>query len=491
MKVMFLIPCSKAAKNVARDLVYGCWCNGKRIGGLSFPPVSLALVAAVLKNAGIEVSLVDEAVSGISEDGLKNLFREHDLYVVLTSSVTLKSDAARLAEIKSLNKKAVTVVFGGHVTAEPEGTLASNSAVDILARREPEYIVRDLALAIKAGKSWKTINGISYREAAGYKHNPDYAFIEDLNDLPMPDRSLIPQNAVYFNPVVKRMPYTTVFTSRGCPGECVFCASPTFYGRKIRFRGACKVLEELKDVAGRGYKEVFFRDEIFTVSRKRTLDICEGMVADKINLSWVCSTRADYVDLEMMNAMKRAGCHMIRVGVESGVQELLDKVKKGVELERVKQVFAWAKQAKLDTHAHLMVGLPGESRETLRKTMDFVRLIAPTVVTYGILTPYPGTPLYESLKAKNPGLGDGTDIGLEKLHVKSYFNENFTSLTPGELSAAVFRAYREFYARPVYILKWLLRIKSADELGRILRAGAMVMNFIYNRGNARNEFRRG
>ena len=289
---------------------------------------------------------------------------------------------------------------------------------------------------------------------------------------------MLPVGVKYFNPVVKRIPYTTMFTSRGCPGQCIFCSSPTFYGRAMRFKSSKSVLEEMRLVKELGYKEVFFRDEIFTMSRPRVFEICEGMINENLNLLWIASARIGSVNFDSMKIMKKAGCHMLRFGVESGAQELLDNIKKGTKVPEIRETFKWAHQLGMDTHAHMMIGLPGETKETLENTINFVKEIDPTIVTFGILTPYPGTPIFDSLRELNPDIGDGTESDLSHLHTKSFLNENFTELSPEELSKYIRKVYKSFYLRPGYIFKWFGRIKSPDEFRRVLRAGTQVMSFI-------------
>jgi len=482
MKVIFLIPPSKFARNVARDLVYGCWCKGKRIGGIKFPPLSLVSVATVLKEDGLDVELIDAASSGISIKELEEKSLSARFIVMLTSTMTINEDSLILDGLKKANPKLKTIVFGGHVTAEPDLSL-SKQGIDIIVRREAEHIMRDLIRAFKdSNDSWKKIEGISFKEKGLVINNPDYPLIEDLDKLPVPDRSLLPSDVDYFNPVIKRMPYTTMFTSRGCPGKCIFCSSPTFYGRAIRFRSAESVLDELEEIKELGYKEVFFRDEIFTISRQRVLDICHGIIDRALDITWICSARIGSVDLDMMRLMKQAGCHMIRFGVETGVQKLLDNIKKGTTLEQITEGFNWAHEVGLDTHAHMMIGLPQESKETLKETMKFIRQIDPTIVTFGIMTPYPGTPLFEDLRQKYPEMSDGTSCDLSKLHTESFFNEYFTQLTNKELSRYIHKVYRQFYIRPSYVLKWLKRINNKDEFKRVVLAGMQVFSFVFSKG---------
>ncbi|MFH1255395.1 MAG: radical SAM protein [bacterium] len=477
MNIALLIPPSKFSKNVARDLVYGCWCKGKRIAGVQFPPLSLISVGTVLKRNGVNVKLIDAAAENLAVNQIGEKIKDCAFVVMLTSTMTLNEDSEILAELKKNNAEIKTIVFGGHVTAEPKSSL-EKKGIDIVVRREAEYIIRDLALAVKNNKNWQDIKGISFMQGGQYVENADYPLIENLDELPIPDRTFLPAGVDYYNPVVKRMPYTTMFTSRGCPGQCTFCSSPIFYGRAIRAMSAKRVLEEIREIARLGYKEIFFRDEIFTVFKDRVKEICETIIKEKIDISWICSSRINTLDKEMMITMKQAGCHMIRLGVESGVQRLLDNVKKGIKIEQTEQVFKWAHEAGIDTHAHMMIGIPGETEETIEQTIKFILKIDPTIVTFGILTPYPGTQLFLELRKHHPEIGDGTAMDISKLHTNAFYNEYFTSLNAGQLQKYIRKVYRKFYLRPSYILKWIKKIKSLDEFKRIALAGTQVFGFI-------------
>jgi anaerobic magnesium-protoporphyrin IX monomethyl ester cyclase len=473
---LFLVPPSKAARNVARDLVYGCWCKGKRIAGIQFPPLSQLSCLTVLRRAGIAAELLDAAALGLKLEQLKAYAPHYEVVVILTSSVSLKEDILVFKFMQRANPELKLILWGGYVTAEPETALLHSGAAAVV-RGEGEYILRDLALNWEGG-GWKEVPGISYLEKAQIFHNKDYPWIADLDELPIPDRSLLPKGVDYFNPIVKRMPYTTAFTSRGCPGECSFCASPSFYGKRLRLQSAARVLQELELISQQGYKEVFFRDETFTASKARVQELCSGIIQQRLNLSWICSARVGSLTLELMQLMRQAGCHMLRLGVECGVQELLDAVKKGITLQETRQTFVWAKQVGLDTHAHLMIGLPGETKQTLQTTLNFILELEPTIVTLGILTPYPGTPLFAELKAQHPEIGEGLAPDLSSLHTTSFYNKYFMELQPEELSDFIRYAYRSFYLRPAYIWKWLKRIQSWEEFKRVMLAATQVFSFI-------------
>jgi len=485
MKVLLFVPPSKFSRNVARDLIYGCWCKGKRIAGIQFPPLTLLFVATCLKKAGHKVTLIDAASLGIQVDGLKKIIPEFDAAIVLTSSMTIKEDAEILLELKKNNNGLRTIIFGSQPTFMPEHSLA-REGIDIVVRREPEAIVVELINAFeKNDGSWKNVLGIGFKDDSDgnkVKINEYHAFIENLDELPFPDRTMLAKDIDYFNPVVKRIPYTTMFTSRGCPGRCIYCSSPSFYGRTIRMRSSNSVIEELKIIQSQGYREVFFRDEIFTVSRQRVVEICEGILKNNIDLTWICSARIGTVDKALLQLMKKAGCHLIRFGVESGAQQILDAIQKDITIEQTEQAFKWVHEVRLDTHAHLMLGMPGETLKTINRSIAFVKKIDPTIITVGLCTPYPGTKLFDSVYKEHPEINDGSICDLRNLHTKSFYNEVFCDLSADELSGNIRRFYREFYLRLPYLLKWGRRIASPEEFRRVVLAGANVFDFIFRGG---------
>jgi len=480
MKILTLNPPSKHSKNVARDLVYGCWCKGKRIAGIQFPPVSLLLVTTVLRDAGHESHILDAAALMMTLDQIKEkVAREkYDLCYMLTSTMTVVEDAEILQELKESCPGMKTVVAGSQPTFMPQATLA-RKGIDFILMREQEGIIQELAEALQqGGDSYKKVLGIGFKDDNGdIVINPPAPLIKNLDELPIADRTLLPQDVDYFNPIVKRMPFTTMFTTRGCTAKCTYCTSPFFYGEKVRFRSAEKVVEEMEYCQNLGYKEIFFRDELFTASKKRVLDICQGIKDKKLDLTWICSSRVNNVDEEMLAAMKDAGCHLIRFGVESGVQEILDNVRKDITVEETRRAFALCHKYKIDTHAHCMIGSPGETKETINQSLRFILEIEPTIITFGITTPYPGTPLFEEVAAVHPEIGDGSQMDISRLHTDTFFNQFFTDLTNEELSKDIRRIYRRFYLRPKYIWSWIKRIDSWAEFKRVTLAGANVLDF--------------
>ncbi|MFQ6010407.1 MAG: B12-binding domain-containing radical SAM protein, partial [Candidatus Aenigmatarchaeota archaeon] len=348
------------------------------------------------------------------------------------------------------------MAFGSHVTFRPKDSL-KEEGIDFLVMREPEYIIRDFVRKRRKGKNGKNVKGLAYRTKDSIKINPPYPFIKNLDEMPFPDRSPI-LNIEYFNPLVRKLPWTTLLTSRGCPGRCLFCSSPSFYGNALRMRSAESVLDELEEIEKLGYREVFFRDETFTSDPKRLKEICEGIKKRGIKLSWICNARIGNVNKDSMKLMKEAGCHMIKFGVESGSQKILDNINKMIKVDMTRLTFKWAHEVGMDLHAHMMLGCIGETKETIRQTINFLKEIEPTTVTCAAFTPYPGTKVFGIVEKKYPEVGDGSACDLSKLHTSGFYNDAFCDLSDKEVGEAVKRLYREFYFRPKYIFKRLASI---------------------------------
>lgn len=476
--ILFLKPASDAlGRNIVRDFVYGCWCNGRRVGGMQMPPLNELYCATHVSNAGLTTLFLDAQYEPERYDALlRDRFSGIGAVVMLSSTQSFKADAELLSKIKEVNGTVKTVLFGSHPTFMPYYCLKSH-AVDYIVLREPEETLRQLLLAIVSGRPVVGVEGVGYRDGNGEPVINSFRKFLEMDELPIPDRTLFPKGVDYFNPVVKRMPYTTMQTSRGCPGRCIFCTAPTFYGNKFRIRSSEKVLEELEIVKSQGYREVFFRDETFTAYHKRNSEICEGMIQKNLNLKWIANGRVDMINKDAMKLMKSAGCHMIKFGVESGSDEILQNYKKDISTEQTIKAFAMAHEVGLDTHAHIVLGGPGETRETILRTIDFARKIKATTASFGILTPYPGTELFDRVADRYPEIRDGSASTMENLHTQGFFSESVCGISGEELSRYIVKAYRSFYLRPRYLWDRFRGIESLEELLILFTAGMSIFQF--------------
>ncbi len=483
MRVLVLNPPSTQAKNVVRDTLYGCWCKGRRIGGLNPPPLNLVSVATVVRDAGHETRFWDAAIEGHTLADVVNEAEGFDAVITSTSTMTFREDASVLEAIREKNPDVLTFIFGSQSTYMSESAV-NHHGVDIAVRREPEFIIRDVldAYTDYDSEAWRGIKGITIKSKRFDPEsetivNPDYPYIEPLDLIPIPDRGMFPKNIDYFLPIVKRMPYTTMITSRGCPALCAFCTAPTFHGKQARTNSAERIIEELEQIVALGYKEIFFRDETFTAYKERNWKVCEAILERNLDLTWICNARVDMIDKETMALMKRAGCHYIKFGVESGDQRILDNIRKGTLVEQAINTFGWAHEVGVDTHAHFMIGNPGDSAETVEKTIEHAIRIDATTASFAISTPYPGTPMFDEVAKLNPDIADGSQSELSGVHHQAFYTETYCDLTPEQIKKYQVKAYRAFYLRPTYLARWIGRMRSIDEFRRLTLAGSNVLGF--------------
>jgi radical SAM superfamily enzyme YgiQ (UPF0313 family) len=444
---------------------------------MQMPPLNELYCATHVRNAGLDVMFIDAQYEAERFNALEqSRFAGIRAVVMLSSTQSFRSDVELLIRIKKQNGAMQTVLFGSHPTFMPRYCL-NNPAVDFIVLGEPEETMRRLMLELINGRPVSGIDGIGYRNERGEPVINSPRPFMNMDDLPIPDRTLLPKGVDYFNPVVKRMPYTTMQTSRGCPGHCIFCTVPAFYGNKYRMRSPDKVLEELKSIMALGYREIFFRDETFTACRKRNIEICEGMIKKNMNLKWIANGRVDMIDKEAMTIMKQAGCHMIKFGVESGSDEILRNYKKEINTEQTLKAFAMAREAGLDTHAHIVFGGPGETVETIKQTIAFAKKLRASTASFGILTPYPGAELFDRVAIGYPEIRDGSASNMDNLHTQGFFSESICGISGGELSRYIVKAYRSFYLRLGYLRERFCRIESLEEFFILLTAGATIFRF--------------
>lgn len=484
-KVLFLNPPSKHGVAVVRDTLYGCWCKGR--ANYLWPPTMLAQLGAIVEEAGFDVFLIDAMAQKLFSDEIKQKILEiKPKYVIInTATITFSGDVEIIKAVKESFPDLKVVFTGTHVTSYPVQTLKEKT-IDFIVLGEPDLVLRNLLIAVEAKEDLRNVKGIGFVDSSGKTIITGMAEqVDSLDELPFPARHLIPK-ADYFNPLAKRLPYATIFSSRGCPGGCTFCTAIIMYGRKFKPRSAKKVVDEIELlVKDDGIKEIFFRDETFTLNKQRVLDICDELLKRKIDVTWIANSRVDSVDEEMLVAMKKAGCHLLKFGVESGSQQILNNIKKGITVERTRETFRLCKKIGIDTVAHIMFGNPGETKETMEETLKFVFEIDPTYASFNITAPYPGTELWKTVEDRmEVGLqGDFSSYDIERTLENTTFNHLWCNLTKEELNDFYNKAYSKFYFRPKYILRRMGKLSSWSDVVRTGQAGLALLFF-----NLKNRF---
>lgn len=475
---LFLNPPNEYQEPVGRDLIYGCWCHGKRVADMQLPPLHLLYLATNLRElGGHHVAVLDALVQNLSLPEIAAEAKTFDAVVIHTSNTTFRYDLTVLAAIKAVHPKIISILTGPHPTVYPERVM-QEPIVDLAVFGEAEDTLLELAEKLAAGDGLAGVAGLAWREGNEVRRNPPRPLRHNLDEWPFPDRSLVDHRR-YYNPHSRRSPFTTALTSRGCVARCIFCTSPPFYSGKFRQRSPENVLAELKLLCDQGFREVLFRDESFTENRKRLRAICQGMIDQKLDLTWIANSRVGVLDEEDMRLMKRAGCFYLWVGVESGSQPVLDRLRKGITVEQTREMFRLADRVGINLHAHLMFGNPGETAADIRKSIQFLMEINPAAIDIGITTPFPGTPLFEEVKDKDPRIADGSELRIDQVHNIAFFSRHYCELDEKFLEDALILAYRKFYLRPAYILRYLRRIRSLRQLRNVIRAGWNLLLYLF------------
>lgn len=426
-------------------------------------PLSLSYCAAVVREAGHDVALVDCIADQIPLSSLAQMVRQtaYDLVVFAVTTVTFDGDAAVTRAIHEVSDAHLTAI-GIHVSALPEESLA-DSALDSVVRGEPEYTVAALALALSTGAPLAEVEGLSFRSHTGVVHNAERPFIADLDALPLPARDLL-HNARYIAPL-SNVSQTPVAPARGCPYDCVYCTAGCYYGHRIRRRSPGSIVDEMQECVTRfGIGEILMWADTFTADREFVLAICAEIGRREFSPRWICNSRVDTVDPELLCAMRDAGCWAVAYGVESGSQLVLDRAHKRATLQQARDAVRWTREAGLKSMAHVIVGLPGETVGTVDETSRFLREIEPDYVQVYCAVPFPGSALYEIARDENWVITDEWSQFEQSRAVLST-----PTLSADQLLAARRRIFRTFYLRPRYIVRRLAELRSAEELGRLTR----------------------
>jgi len=285
----------------------------------------------------------------------------------------------------------IPVVMGGlHPTLLPEEVL-SNQSIDVVVRGEGELTLTHLATTMQSQGSLDNILGISYKVNDKIVHNPDRPQVENLDDLPLPAKHLLLEKQTYSSRAFGR-----IFMSRGCPFHCIYCASHALWTRKVRFRSPENIVQEIEQVKKNfRTRHFYFDDDTFTLDEQRVMAICNLIIEKNLRISWGCETRAGQVSPDLAKRMKRAGCEYCNIGVESGDDEVLRKMKKGITIDQVRNTRKILKDAGITFNAYFMFGFPWETATEIERTVTVMKELNPERAFYSIVTPYPKTELYE------------------------------------------------------------------------------------------------
>jgi anaerobic magnesium-protoporphyrin IX monomethyl ester cyclase len=366
--------------------------------------VTLPYVASALRAEGHEVEILDLLLARTTPDKIERRMSRFKPQIVGITSVTLNHHiASSIAEVVRKCDEQVAIVMGGpHVSFEIEGSFRDLPALDYIGIGEGEHTMVELARALEGRMDLRDVRGLALRER-GTGHivkTPARPLEDDLDTIPNPARDLVPlARYLAFDS------HASVVTSRGCPYSCIFCSAPQWTGRSVRYRNPSLCVDEIEDLARLGFTEITIEDDLFTLYRKHFLAVCGELVRRNTGIRWNAFSRVDTISPEIVETMAKAGCQAICFGVESGSQEILDLVKKKSNLHLVKEAMRMTQDAGISALASFIIGLPGETEETLKKTVEFANELHQefgSLYGFHILSPFPGTEVRD--KAADYGL---------------------------------------------------------------------------------------
>jgi len=430
--------------------------------------------ASVLRENGYDVNYIHAQSEEITYKELRKKVESISPDIIVLPIEHIKApvdfEIAKLG--KSIN---ATIVFvGPFVTALQEDIFKRCKYVDIVVLREYEYTILDIANALKNNKSFSSVSGILYKKDKRIIRTKPRELIQDLDKLPIPAYDLIDLRK-FVETVFIRLPAATTITSRGCPAQCVFCTFPnTIYSHQFRAQSPEKVLEEAKFLVDKfKIKEIRYDDDTFEVNQKRAIDICKLLKKEDLDLTWQPQSRPDLMNDKLCKAMADSGCVKILFGVESGDDEILRKMRKGMTTDIIRRGVMTARKYGIYLHNCFMVGFIWDTLETIQKTFNFAYELNGEFTQFSIATPLPGTPYYEIVKNSGYLISDFWDRD-------SFHNAgvNFPNLSAEEINRISKEAYTKFYMRPEYIALMLRNsIRSRYHFTHFLR----MMKAFYDR----------
>ncbi|MCP3685656.1 MAG: radical SAM protein [bacterium] len=410
--------------------------------------MGLAYITAVLRKIGHKVLIIDAHACNLkpAEVIRRTVINSPD-YVGIYSTTPQINEALLIAEgIKKQDKNIKTMLGGPHPTVLP-GEVLSSKFVDIVIRGEAEQTFKELMQ-----KPIAKVPGVSWKKNGKIIHNKDRDLIKDLDSIPFPDWDGFPIHA-YRNPTKDNHPYLPIMVTRGCPYSCVFCFQ-NINRHRYRRRSPKNVADELDYLKNKyKIKEFVILDDNFTLDEKYALSICDEIFKRKINRPWSCAggIRVDAAAPKLIRSMKKAGCYYLSFGVESGDQAILDSINKKIKLEQVKAAVDTAKKAGIRVTCFILIGLPGDNKGTIKRTMKFVKEVDPDLAQIGTVVPYPGTIVYENLKKENKLIYKNWSDYV-RYTSRAFFE---TEISKEEIETLYKYAIRTFYMRPSFLIKKL------------------------------------
>lgn len=442
------------------------------------PPLGLAYLASYIKQEGFEVKIWDGFVEKDSWEEIRDKAKDYDLlgiHVLTSFALRAYQFANYLKEV--LNKP---IVLGGcHVSAVPIEAI-TYPFIDYVIVGEGEIILAELCKFINGNSNidLKNILGLYYKENGIIKFNGIRPLIENINILPLPARELFNWNLYKTSEARKSSTKLDqgLLTSRGCPYNCSYC-SKDITGNKVRNFSLEKVIEEIKSII-KNYdvEEISIWDETFTLQRERVIEFCNLLKKEELNITWTCSSRVDRVDEELLKIMKEGGCNFIAYGIESGNDRILKKIGKRTTKDMIRKAIAITKKAGIPIRGYFMIGLWGDTEETINDTISFAKELNLDIATFTLMVPLPNTLDYERASKQNnfhkEYWKDRMFPEFNFLEKPVYIPEGMTEERLLELHK---KAYKDFYFRPKFMFKQIRNINSIKDIKRLFKGAKAIL----------------
>jgi anaerobic magnesium-protoporphyrin IX monomethyl ester cyclase len=358
------------------------------------PPLGLAYLAAALEQAGVQVKILDYVVYPYRRDALESVLEEFKPHVAGATAVSMTFDHARqiLCDVKAIDPEILTVIGGPHVTFCARQTLQTFPELDVVVLGEGEETLVDLTRTVDDARNLDTVNGIAYRVGSEVRTTAKRKVIKNLDALPLPARHLLPLDRYR----ALGMPISMT-TSRGCPYKCIFCVGRKMVGAKVRYHSADRIAAELQYLENLKFHQINIADDLFTANQNHCLAVCEEILKRNLEINWTSFARVDTVSEKLLSRMKAAGCTAVSFGIESANPDILKTIKKGITIEQVRNAVRICRRVGISPYASFILGLPGETPETIKETTDFAANLQQEGLAYGfhILAPFPGTEVRE------------------------------------------------------------------------------------------------
>lgn len=443
----------------------------KDVSGI-LPPLGLASIAAFARENGYQVKIIDMQAEGLALERLGGVLGKisQPRFVGITSTTLPANNAYKTASIVREVFQNTKIIFGGHhPTALPEEAISKES-VDVVVRGEGEIAVKELL----DRRPLDEIDGIVYKDEGGkIIFNGERKLIENIDVLPMPAYDLLPMKK--YHPSLgsyKRLPAMSLIASRGCPGQCTFCYR--IFGQKTRIKSAENIFREIEYLQKEfGIKEVNFYDDVFPAFGDRIFKFCQMLIKNKTDISWSCFSRIGFIDYDLLKIMKQAGCHQILYGIESADEKILKTIKKEIDLKLVKKVVYLTKKAGINCRGSFLFGNPGETEETIKKTIEFSIELDLDFASFNIITPYPGTEIFEWAKKNHLLRSFNWDLYNEGIPLIE-----LPTIKLEKIEEFYYRAHKKFYLRPHYVLKQIKKIRSLSYFRFLLKGFFALVDFL-------------